>query len=47
VPILVWTKRDDEHTEAFSRYLGAKDFLVKVEDEAPFRAALQQLLDPQ
>jgi PleD family two-component response regulator len=46
VPILVWTKRDDENTEAFSMYLGAKDFLVKAADEAPFREALQRLLAP-
>jgi CheY-like chemotaxis protein len=44
VPILVWTKRDDENTEAFSLYLGAKDFLVKAADDGPFREALQRLL---
>lgn len=44
VPILVWTKRDDPNTEAFSIYLGANDFLVKAADEGPFREALQRLL---
>ncbi|HUS18242.1 MAG TPA: response regulator [Terriglobales bacterium] len=46
VPILVWTKHDDEHSEAFSTYLGAKDFMVKAADEGPFREALQRLLSP-
>lgn len=45
VPILVWTKRDDENTEAFSIYLGAKDFLVKSPDLATLRAALERLLE--
>jgi PleD family two-component response regulator len=45
VPILVWTKRDDPNTEAFSMYLGAKDFMVKAADEGPFREALKHLLE--
>lgn len=45
VPILVWTKRDDEHTEAFSKYLGARDLLVKTRDLGSLRAALERLLN--
>lgn len=44
VPILVWTKQADENSEAFSAYLGAKDYLVKARDLAPLRAAIEQLL---
>lgn len=44
VPILVWTKRDDPQVEAFSIFLGAKDFLVKSRDKAELREALQRLL---
>lgn len=44
VPILVWTKQSDENAEAFSIYLGAKDFLVKTRDLGPLRAALKRLL---
>lgn len=44
VPILVWTKQADAHTEAFSAYLGAKDYLVKARDLLPLRKALTRLL---
>ncbi|HUR36565.1 MAG TPA: response regulator [Terriglobales bacterium] len=44
VPILVWTKQADEHTEAFSTYLGAKDYLVKSRDPLPLRKALTRVL---
>lgn len=44
VPILVWTKRDDAQTEAFSRKLGAKDFLVKSDDRVELRKTLTTLL---
>lgn len=45
VPILVWTKQADEHSEAFSAYLGAKDYLVKTRDLMSLRKALARLLD--
>lgn len=44
IPILVWTKQADEHSEAFSTYLGAKDYLVKERDLLPLRKALTRLL---
>ena len=43
VPILVWTKQADENAEAFSSYLGAKDYLVKSRDLLPLRKALTRL----
>ena len=46
VPILVWTKQSDDHAEAMSRYLGAKDFLVKTRDLTSLRAAIERLLAP-
>jgi CheY-like chemotaxis protein len=44
VPILVWTKRSDDQTKAFSDYLGAKDFLVKSNDKQELRDTLKRLL---
>ncbi|HUS18241.1 MAG TPA: response regulator [Terriglobales bacterium] len=44
VPILVWTKQADANSEAFSSYLGAKDYLIKARDLESLRAALERLL---
>lgn len=44
VPILVWTKHSDDLAKTFSKYLGAKDFLVKSRDEQELRDALKRLL---
>ena len=44
VPVLVWTKQTDENSEAFSSYLGAKDYLVKTRVSLPLRKALTRLL---
>jgi CheY-like chemotaxis protein len=44
VPILVWTGRNDTQAEAFSMYLGAKDFLVKSRNKEQLRETLERLL---
>ncbi len=44
VPILVWSKSAEIHTEALSTRLGAKVFLVKSSDKESLRATLQHLL---
>lgn len=44
VPILVWTKHSDDLAATFSRFLGARDFLVKSRDEQELREALKRLL---
>jgi CheY-like chemotaxis protein len=44
VPILVWTKHNDELSKMFSDYLGVKDFLVKSGDPQELRDALKRLM---
>jgi CheY-like chemotaxis protein len=44
VPILVWTKDSDDLARTFSMYLGAQDFLLKSDDPAELRSALQRLM---
>ncbi|HUS18238.1 MAG TPA: response regulator [Terriglobales bacterium] len=45
VPILVWSKSAESHTEALSTRLGAKDFLIKSADKETLRTSLKKLLD--
>lgn len=44
VPVLVWTKHDDPQSEAFSVFLGAKDYLVKSRDRHELQETLEKLL---
>ena len=44
VPILVWSKHSDDLAKTFSSYLGARDFLVKSDDEQELSKALHRLL---
>lgn len=44
VPILVWSRSAESHTEVLSARLGAKDFLVKSPDMEALRTTLQKLL---
>jgi len=46
VPILVWTKHNDDLSRTFSNYLGVKDFLVKSGDPQQLRDALKRLMVP-
>jgi CheY-like chemotaxis protein len=46
VPILVWTKHNDDLSRTFSNYLGVKDFLVKSGDPQQLRDALKRLMAP-